>query len=65
MTSPVRELNVTPVPEVFDAPGLGFLNAAQSGAPALAALLRQSPHLGHRQLPWLVPVALIVGWQIA
>ena len=65
MTSPVRELNVTPVPEVFDAPGLGFLNAAQSGAPALAALLRLSRQLGQRLLPWLVPVALIVGWQIA
>ena len=69
MTSPARELNASlnaaPLPEAFDAPGLGFLNAGQSGAPALAALLRLTRQLGQRLLPWLVPVALIVGWQIA
>ena len=69
MTSPARELNAAPLPEAFDAPGLGFLNAGQSGAPVLAALLRLgrqvSRQLGQRLLPWLVPVALIVGWQIA
>ena len=65
MTSPARELNAAPLPEAFDAPGLGFLNAGQTGVPALAGLLRLSRQLGQRLLPWLVPVALIVGWQIA
>src|SRR5450830_1475676 len=65
MTSPARELNTAALPEAFDAPGLGFLNAGQTGVPALAALLRLSRQLGQRLLPWLVPVALIVGWQIA
>lgn len=73
MTSPARELNATlnatlnanTLPEAFDAPGLGFLNAGQSGGPLLAALRRLSGQLGQRLLPWLVPVALIVGWQIA
>lgn len=53
MTAPVHELQVTPVPEVFDAPGLGLLTAG-----FLAGV-------GRRLLPWLVPVGLVVAWQIA
>src|SRR5450830_180462 len=50
MTSPARELNTAALPEAFDAPGLGFLNAGQTGVPALAALLRLSRQLGQRLL---------------
>ena len=65
MTPPIREIQVTPLPDVIDAPGLGFL--AGVGGASLprfsgAAILRD---LGQRALPWLVPVALIALWQVA
>jgi sulfonate transport system permease protein len=65
MTEPIRELQVTPVPETLDAPGLGFLPlGAGVSLPRipLAAILRD---LGQRLLPWVVPVGLVALWQIA
>jgi len=65
MTDSVRELQVTPVPDTVDAPGLGFLPLAPGfSLPRLqiAAVLRD---LGQRLLPWVVPVGLIALWQIA
>src|SRR6478752_1933275 len=61
----VRELQVTPVPDTVDAPGLGFLPlGAGVSLPRIqfAAILRD---LGQRLLPWVVPVGLVALWQIA
>lgn len=59
MNTSVRELQTTPVPDTVDAPGWGFLPAGGVDWPGLLA------QLGQRLLPWLVPVALIAGWQLA
>ena len=63
MTTHIREIQATPVPDTVDAPGLGFLplGALLSG-PQIAAFLRE---VGQRLLPWLVPVGLIALWQLA
>ncbi|WP_029523747.1 aliphatic sulfonate ABC transporter permease SsuC [Polaromonas glacialis] len=65
MTQATRELQITPMPDVINRPGLGLL--PWSGGLRLprlddSALLRD---LGQRALPWLVPVGLIVFWQVA
>jgi sulfonate transport system permease protein len=62
MTEQVRELQVTPLPDAVDAPGLGFLPLGNVGPSQAAALLRD---VGQRLLPWVVPVGLIALWQIA
>ncbi len=62
MTEQVRELQVTPLPDVVDAPGLGFLPLGNVGPSQAAVLLRD---VGQRLLPWVVPVGLIALWQIA
>jgi len=66
MTDSVRELQVTPVPDTVDAPGLGFLPLASAGFSwprlQLAAVLRD---LSQRLLPWVLPVGLVALWQIA
>lgn len=65
MTDSVRELQVTPVPDTVDAPGLGFLPLAAGFSlprPQIAAVLRD---LGQRLLPWVLPVGLVALWQIA
>lgn len=65
MTDPLRERQVTPVPDTVDAPGLGFLPLGPGFALPrfqLAAVLRD---LGQRLLPWVVPVGLVALWQIA
>lgn len=65
MTDSLRELQVTPVPDTVDAPGLGFLPLGSGVAlPRFqwAAVLRD---LGQRLLPWVVPVGLVALWQIA
>ncbi|MBV8620660.1 MAG: aliphatic sulfonate ABC transporter permease SsuC [Curvibacter sp.] len=54
MNAPSRELPVTPLPITLEAP--------DSGLAWLWPLLKT---LGQRLLPWLVPVLLIAGWQIA
>lgn len=62
MTEQVRELQVTPLPDAVDAPGLGFLPLGNVGPSQAAAFLRD---VGQRLLPWVVPVGLIALWQIA
>lgn len=62
MTEQVRELQVTPLPDTVDAPGLGFLPLGNVGPSQAAAFLRD---VGQRLLPWVVPVGLIALWQIA
>jgi sulfonate transport system permease protein len=56
-----REAPVTPVPDTIDAPGWGFLPTRPLG-PLLGQALRA---VGQRSLPWLVPVLLLVVWQLS
>ena len=61
----VREIQVTPLPDLTDGPGLdGSARAARTALARLsgAPWLRD---LGQRALPWLVPVGLIALWQVA
>ena len=51
MTQATRELQLNPLPDVIEAPGLG----------ALPTFIRA---LGKRLLPWLVPLALVAVWQL-
>ena len=64
MSNQIRELQVTPVPDTIDAPGLGFLPLASGWSlPQFSvAFLRD---LARRLLPWVVPVGLIALWQVA
>lgn len=55
MNTAVREVQVTPLPEAAEAPGWGFLAVGSTGLRAL----------GRRLLPWLVPVTLLLAWQLA
>ena len=57
----LREAPVTPVPDTIDAPGWGLLPGAKS-APWLGQLLRAA---WQRFLPWLVPVVLVIVWQLS
>jgi len=56
MSSSLRELQVSPVPDAIEAPGLLALPPG---------LLRFAGAVGQRLLPWLVPVGLIALWQVA
>lgn len=58
MTVQLRELQVTPLPDVVDAPDWD----AASVLRGLASVVRA---VAVRLLPWLVPVALLVVWQLA
>jgi sulfonate transport system permease protein len=63
MNTQIREVQVTPMPDTIDAPGFGFLSAGAGwNATGLIAFLRDA---GQRLLPWLVPVGLVVAWQLA
>jgi sulfonate transport system permease protein len=65
MSASLRELQVTPMPDTIDAPGLGLLpgrGAAFLSWGTAAAVLRGALQ---RLLPWVVPIVLIVVWQIA
>ncbi|WP_066273181.1 aliphatic sulfonate ABC transporter permease SsuC [Hydrogenophaga palleronii] len=57
----LREASVTPVPDTFDAPGWGLL-PGRIAAPRVGQLLRSA---WQRFLPWLVPVLLVVLWQLS
>jgi sulfonate transport system permease protein len=65
MTSTVRELQTTPLPNAVDAPALGFLAVGRFTLPGAAAVLAVLRGIGHRLLPWLVPLGLVVAWQLA
>lgn len=65
MTSTLRELQTTPLPDAVDAPGLGFLAVGRFTLPGAAAVLAVLRSIGHRLLPWLVPLGLVVAWQLA
>ena len=58
MTAQLRELQVTPLPDVVDAPGWNPTSVLRG----LASVVRA---VAVRLLPWLVPVALLVVWQLA
>lgn len=58
MTVQLRELQVTPLSDVVDAPDWD----AASVSRGLASVVRA---VAVRLLPWLVPVALLVVWQLA
>jgi sulfonate transport system permease protein len=64
MSNQIRELQVTPVPDTIDVPGLSFLPLAGLAWPQFSAavFLRD---LAQRLLPWVVPVGLIALWQVA
>ena len=55
MNTQVRELQVTPLPTTAEGPSTAGSGAAWNFARSVGA----------RLLPWLVPVALIVFWQVA
>jgi len=61
----MREVQVTPLPDVVEAPGDGFLplGAATPWAESPAGLFLRA--VAQRLLPWLVPVGLIAVWQVA
>ncbi len=58
MSAQLRELQVTPLPDVVDAPGWNPASVLRG----LASVVRA---VAVRLLPWLVPVALLVVWQLA
>lgn len=65
MKQATRELQATPMPDAIDGHGPGLLpwsGGLRLPRPDGGALLRD---LGQRALPWLVPVGLIVFWQVA
>jgi sulfonate transport system permease protein len=68
MTALVRELQVTPLPDFAEAGDAPPLKVREAGAwprrawLALAGALRL---LGQKLLPWLVPLGLLVLWQLA
>ena len=61
----MREVQVTPLPDVVEAPGDGFLplGAATPWAESPVGLFLRA--VAQRLLPWLVPVGLIAVWQVA
>mgnify|MGYP003386588904 CR=1 FL=1 len=65
MTQIIRELQATPVPDSIEAPGLGFLTLGQWGTGSWPKPLGTLRVVAHRLVPWLVPIGLIVFWQIA
>lgn len=65
MTQMTRELQTTPLPDIIEAPGLGFFPGFATGGlplPAVGPFLRG---IGQRLLPWLVPLALVALWQLS
>jgi sulfonate transport system permease protein len=56
----LREVPVSPVPDIIDAPERALLAGLTSERARAAALA-----IGRRLLPWLLPALLIAGWQLA
>ena len=72
MSMQIREVQVTPLPDLIDAPGFGYISTGtQSGKPGIdlsAAWTLAGSLLNRilrRCLPWLVPLFLITLWQVA
>jgi sulfonate transport system permease protein len=65
MTNPLRELQVTPMPEAIEAPGFGYLPIFPPTPFPTEPMFRFLRGVGLRLLPWLVPLALIVLWQLS
>jgi sulfonate transport system permease protein len=65
MTHPFREIQTTPMPESIDIPGFGFLPNLPSWSLSNAQIVSFSRAVGQRLLPWLVPLALVVLWQVS
>ena len=65
MTYTLRELQVTPMPDTSDSPTFSWPSLSGKVRRLFNPLLGFVNQLGHLALPWLVPVALIVAWQIA
>ena len=62
MSEQVREIQVTPLPQAMDAPGMGFPVLGAGWQRFGGAFLRDA---GRRLLPWIVPVTLVLFWQLA
>lgn len=60
VSTDIRELQVSPLPDVIDAPERALLASFRNDH--VIALLRG---IGQRLLPWLLPVLLIALWQLA
>ncbi|MCJ0763153.1 aliphatic sulfonate ABC transporter permease SsuC [Variovorax terrae] len=65
MTQPLREIQVTPLPDVVEAPGFGFLPLKAAWPFPWAALAAFGQAVALRLLPWLLPVGLVALWQAA
>ncbi|MDD5334741.1 MAG: aliphatic sulfonate ABC transporter permease SsuC [Rhodoferax sp.] len=65
MKHPLRELQVTPMPDSIEAPGFGFLPSAASWPLSLGQLKVFAAGVVQRLLPWLLPLTLLVAWHIA
>ncbi len=65
MNPVVREISVTPLPESVEAPSYGTLPVWPSIHLAPDAIGRFVSLVWRRLLPWLVPLALVVVWQIS
>lgn len=64
MTYQVRELQLTPLPEAIEAPGFGFLPLQSGNFVSWRSVTAFFRGVGVGFLPWVVPVALIVLWQV-
>jgi sulfonate transport system permease protein len=64
MSEHVREIQVTPLPDLGITPGLGVLTRGEGEASLLPLVKAWLTNLARHLLPWLVPVALLVLWQV-
>ncbi len=65
MSTSANDPSATPLPDLMEAPGYGFLPMFPLFALPAESLQRFLRLLGQRLLPWLVPLALIALWQLS
>lgn len=65
MTHTPRELSMTPMPETIAAPGFGFLPLLSGVSLPPEGIARFLNAVWQRLLPWLLPLALLVLWQLS